>query len=324
MDLSSAHSYRLDWITSFVAVARHGGFSAAAKALHRSQPRISSHVGELEHVLGTRLFDRSAQPVALTPEGRALLPHAEEILARLDVFAEVAGGADGALHGEVRIGMYPSAAAFAYPALVRALRRRAPTVRVTLTEGPALSLEGALSAGEIDLALRPVLPLVRDDRLAHRRLWSEPLVAVVPRGHPLAGRGPVPLARLAEFPLVTIGEAGVEGAPRQFETSLAFADAGVRPAIAFETTQPQTLAALVRGGLGVGLTNALAVTTADREGVELLPVAERHIRRHVAVWWRADRPESPVLPLVREVIAALPAPSFAAVGEERDAADAVA
>ncbi|TCM37594.1 LysR family transcriptional regulator [Kribbella sp. VKM Ac-2568] len=83
MDLTAAYGYRLDWIVSFVAVARHGGFSAAAKATFRSQSRISEHVAELEKALGVQLFDRTAHPAALTPEVRALLPHAEEILNRL-------------------------------------------------------------------------------------------------------------------------------------------------------------------------------------------------------------------------------------------------
>jgi DNA-binding transcriptional LysR family regulator len=317
VDLSSAYTYRLDWIASFVAVAREGGFSAAAKTLYRSQPRVSSHIGELENVLGTKLFDRSVQPVALTPEGRALLPHAEEILSRLDVFSEVADGASGVVRGEVRVGMYPSAAAFLYPPLVRRLARTAPTVRTTLLEGPTLSLESALSAGDIDLALRPVLPLVRDDRLLSRRLWSEPLVAVVPAGHPLAeggaARKPVPLRQVAAYPLVTIGEPS-EATPRQFETNLAFAEAGIRPTIAFQTNQPQTLAALVRGGLGIGVTTALAMTTANGTGIELVPIAESHIQRHVAVWWRADRAESAVVALVRDVITGLPAPRLAIGG----------
>ena len=48
MDLAQAYRYRLDWIASFVAVAEYGGFSAAATALYRSQPRISIQIAELE------------------------------------------------------------------------------------------------------------------------------------------------------------------------------------------------------------------------------------------------------------------------------------
>ncbi len=66
MDLTAAYGYRLDWIVSFVAVARHRGFSAAAKATFRSQSRISEHVADLEKSLGVQLFDRTAHPAVLT------------------------------------------------------------------------------------------------------------------------------------------------------------------------------------------------------------------------------------------------------------------
>jgi DNA-binding transcriptional LysR family regulator len=82
VDLNAAYGFRMDWIVSFVAVARYGGFSAAGKAVYRGQSRISEHVAELERALGVQLFDRT-HPTSLTPEGRALLPRAEEILRNL-------------------------------------------------------------------------------------------------------------------------------------------------------------------------------------------------------------------------------------------------
>ncbi|WP_166351702.1 LysR family transcriptional regulator [Phytoactinopolyspora limicola] len=308
MNFANAFPYRLDWIVSFVAVARAGGFSAAAKAQHRSQPRISSHIGALERVLGATLFDRSVHPATLTPEGRALLPHAEDILARLAILGEVTGATGGTKRGVVRVGMYPSAAAFLYPPLVRRLRHAAPGVTAVLREGDTLALDTLLADGDIDLAVRPVLPPVRADQLAYRRLWSEPLVAVVPDGHPLSDDEATTLARLVGFPLVTIGEP--DSGERQFETNLAFLQAGLQPNIAFQTNQPQTLAALVRSGLGVGFTNRLAMTTTDHHGLVLVPVTAAHAERQVAVWWHAARPESPATTLVRDVIAVLPPPSL--------------
>ncbi|NED96957.1 LysR family transcriptional regulator [Phytoactinopolyspora alkaliphila] len=306
MDVSSAYTYRLDWIVSFVAVAHEGGFSAAAKAQHRSQPRVSAHVGELERVLGVRLFDRAVHPPSLTPEGRALLPHAEEVISRLAVFSDVAAGTGNAVRGEVRVGMYPSAAASLYPDLVRSLHQDMPSVTTVLRERDTLTLEQLLVNGDIDLAVRPILPLARDDRLSYRLLWREPLVAVVPEGHPWAGRPELPLAQLATCALVTIGEP--DGGTRQFETNLAFAEAGLQPTIAFQTNQPQTLAALVRSGLGIGVTNALAMTVANCEGVELVPLGGTNVERRVAVWWHTGRTGSAATMLARDVIAGLPPP----------------
>jgi DNA-binding transcriptional LysR family regulator len=296
MDLTAAYGYRLDWIVSFVAVARYGGFSAAAKATFRSQSRISEHVAELEKALGVQLFDRTAHPAALTPEGRALLPHAEEILNRL--------GDLSAARGHVRFGAYPSAAAWLFPQVARRLPAE---VRLHLVEGPSIDLEGALGRGEVDLAIRPVHPLVASESLEHEILWTEPLVAVFQDGHPRASAPSVSLGELAELPLISIGESS--GA-RQFESHLAFASAGLSPESAFRTNQPQTLLSLVRHGLGTGVTNALAVTTANLTGVRLVPISDAGVERQVALFVHRDRPRTPALNQVINSVRAVPPPTW--------------
>jgi LysR family hydrogen peroxide-inducible transcriptional activator len=306
MDIRSVYHYRIDWIVSFVAVARYGGFSAAAKALYRSQPRVSSHIADFERELGTKLLDRSVHPAVLTPEGRALLPHAEEILRRLNVLADLTGGV---VRGEVRLGAYPSAAAYLYPLAVRALRRSHPKARLVLREGPSVALGGALISGDVDLAIRPLLPLINADQVAHRILWREPLVAVFREDHPLARSRFVWLGQIATLPVISIGESD-EGYGRQYETNLAFANAGLTPTITAQTNQPQTLISLVRHGMGTGVTNSLAMTTANIEGVALVPIADGHCERVVALWWRGDGVTSPAVDAVREVIGRLPSPQW--------------
>jgi DNA-binding transcriptional LysR family regulator len=294
MDLTAAYGFRMDWIVSFVAVARHGGFSAAAKATFRSQSRISEHVAELEKALGVQLFDRTTHPARLTPEGRALVPHAEEILSRLNDLASAGG--------EVRFGTYPSAAAWLFPQVVRRLPAE---IRLHLVEGPSVDLEGALGRGEVDLAIRPVHPLVASESLHHEILWTEPLVAVFQDGHPLAAAPKVSLGELAELPLISIGETS---GTRQFESHLAFASAGLSPESVFRTNQPQTLLSLVRHGLGTGITNALAVTTANLTGVRLVPISDSGVERQVALFVHRDRPRTPVLDQVIAAVRAVPAP----------------
>jgi LysR family hydrogen peroxide-inducible transcriptional activator len=308
VDFRSIGNYHIEWLTAFVAVAQYGGFSAAAKALYRSQPRVSNHVAALEQELGTRLFDRSTHPAALTPEGRALLPHAQHILQRLAVLSELGSGR-GAVHGEVRIGAYPSAAAYLFPLAVSRLRRTHPEISLVLREGPSVALGSALLAADVDVAVRPVMPLLSDSRLASRVLWREPLVAVVAAGHQLAGAPYLRLAQVARFPLVTIGEIA-DGVGRQFEANLAFAQAGLTPAIAFQTNQPQTLVSMVRHGLGVGVTNGLAMTTANTEGTVLIPLADALCERQVALWWRTEQNGSPAVDATRKAIAAIPVPRW--------------
>ncbi len=308
MDFRNIVNYHVEWIVAFVAVAEYGGFSAAAKALYRSQPRISNHVAALEQQLGIRLFDRSVHPAALTPEGRALLPLAQQLLQRLAVLSELGSGTS-TVRGEVRIGTYPSAAAYLFPLAVRRLQRTHPDIRLVLREGASVALGAALVSADIDLAVRPVMPLLSDSRLASRVLWREPLVAVLAAGHQFAGAPYLRLAQIARSPLITIGESA-DGVGRQFEANLAFAQAGLSPTIAFQTNQPQTLVSLVRHGLGVGVTNALAMTTANTDGVALVPLADALCERRVALWWRVDRTGSTAVDAVRKAIAGIPGPRW--------------
>lgn len=63
-----------DWLETFVAVIDHGSFSGAARALHRAQSRVSTHVASLEKALGGTLVDRSHRPIGPTELGTAFLP----------------------------------------------------------------------------------------------------------------------------------------------------------------------------------------------------------------------------------------------------------
>jgi DNA-binding transcriptional LysR family regulator len=238
------------------------------------------------------------------------------MLESLRTLCSTAARSDGEPRGEVSVGMYPSASVHLLPRTLGRLRKEYPHVTLTLHEGSTLELEAALAAGEVELAVRPVMPAPRSEKLAHAPLWREPLVAVVPDGHPLGDRPSVTMADLAGSPLVTIGDNQDEA---QYETSLAFSQAGLTPAVAMQTNQPQTLVALVRGGFGIGVTNSMAIAVSKVDGVRPLPIRDAYCDREVAVWWRSDRPESAAQKAVREVMAALPTPRWEWAGRALDA-----
>lgn len=297
----------IDWLETFVAVVDSGGFSAAAETVHRSQSRVSAHVAALEQALGATLFDRRHRPVVLTDVGVAYLPHARKVLSALDGGLAEIESVLGVTRGSVVLGSYPSASAAFLPALMRSFSGSYPQVRVDLTEQATLDLADSLNSGELHLALRALAPLQQTEGLACRPLWREPLVVVFPDDHELAALdGPIPLRRLAEQQLVTIG--GHLGQEVMYETHSAFRELDKPPHIAWQTDQPQTLANFVRAGLGVGVTNALAMQVSDTTGLATAQVGTLEQGRTVGVFWDPHRYMPRAARVLLEQIVATPPP----------------
>lgn len=306
MAANSIDNYRLDWLLSFLAVVDHGGFAAAAESTYRSQPRVSAHVAELERQLGTQLFDRKERPVRLTEAGITFLEYARRVVNDLEAGVSSVHAVVGILQGRVRLGWYGSVGAAFGPALLNEFSTIYPGIKVTLVEGSSEELAEALRDDELDVAIRPLLPATKDPALQHHTLWEEPLVAVLPDGHPLTGRPYVSLMELAEHPLITIGTD--EDTSRQDEVHSTFLSAGITPRISHRTNMPQTLVGMARGGLGLGLTNLLAASVSDTAGMQIIPVKDASHRRQVCVFWNSSRALHPASRALIDLIAQSPVP----------------
>lgn len=313
--------YRTEWLRSFVAVAEHGGFSAAAAALYRSQSRVSAHVAALEQALRVKLFDRTVPPTVLTPEGRELLPLAGMVLRQTQRITEAAAEVRRGRRGEVRLGICTGAAPFLLPRTLMWLRRLRPEVRVEAAEGTAAVLRSELREGRLDLAVVPVAddgdgtePLVE-----WSRLWREQLVAVVPE----AASGDLPArpspADLRDRPLVMTEDAAdalagvLTGADRSGRAGSAASVPG-RHAAVLLTPQAQTVVGIVRHGWGVGVADLLALHATDLTDVVSRRLTGLPAIRDVALGRRADRADSPACRVVGRCVQLAALPAAAAQG----------
>ncbi|PSL03634.1 DNA-binding transcriptional LysR family regulator [Haloactinopolyspora alba] len=313
----SADGYRLEWLTSFLAVVDHGGFAAAAEHTFRSQPRVSTHVADLERRLGAVLFDRRERPVRLTEAGVAFLAHARAIQRELEAGVSAVQSVLGLLRGHVRVACFPSAAAAMMPRAIIEFERLHANITVSLVEGDTLNIGEALYAGEAELALRPVNPPAREHSLEWHVLWEEPLVAVVARDDELATAERLTLFELSRRPLITIGS-GQEHQEHAFEVHTALADAGLSPRIPVQTNQPQTLVAMARAGLGVGITNLLAASVSDTEGVVVVPLRDVVPHREVGVFWDTSRPMQPATRAFLDLLLQMPVPEPVELYQRRE------
>lgn len=295
-----------EWLESFLAVADHRSFSAAAAAVHRSQSRVSAHVASLERSLGAPLFDRRHRPIRLTDAGEAYQVHARAVLDSLLRGAEAIAGLAHETQGVVVVGAHPSASAGFLVQLIAGLSRTHPDVRIELTEGTTSVLTEKLVAGHVDLAVRNTWPEQPDLPLTYESLWHEPFVAVMPEDHPLTAL-PEPLApeALSASPLISIGRPGNRIEP---EVARIVKEWDADLDLVLHTEQPQTLANLVRARMGIGLINALAMQVSDTDGLALRRVGLRGEGRTVGVWWDQDRYMSSATRVVLDAIREAPVP----------------
>ena len=134
-------------------VAARGSFSAAAEALAFTQSAVSQQVAALERETATRLVERGVRPVRLTDAGRALLAHAEAVLARLDQAEQELGELAGLRRGRLRIASFPTAIATLVPRAVAHFNQLHPNVELTVVDDHLQGLLPRLARWELDLAL---------------------------------------------------------------------------------------------------------------------------------------------------------------------------
>ncbi|MDF0530998.1 LysR family transcriptional regulator [Tsukamurella sp. 8F] len=170
-----------------IAVTDQGSFTAAADVLQVSQSGVSAQIGKLERELGHRLFQRGTRSVAPTAEGEQLLPYARAALRSVDDLRTAADELAGLDRGHVRLGTVIGCAIPGFLAGFAEFRHDHPAVTVEVTEGNSDPLVRDLHSGTLDVALvAHAHPL--PDTLESRTLLTEPLVAVVPEGHPWTRR----------------------------------------------------------------------------------------------------------------------------------------
>ena len=191
---------RLRQLSVFLEVASRRSFVKAAEALGSTQPATSRTIAQLEATLGVTLFERNRHGVRLTTEGEAFRHHAGAALA--SVQRGVSSVRNVQQHKQVlRIGALPTVAGGLVPAAVAHLREDGLKSRLRIVSGPQGFLVEELKNGRIDLLVGRMPPASSMESLSFERLYSEQIVLVARKGHPMCGPS-ASFVDLPRYPLV--------------------------------------------------------------------------------------------------------------------------
>lgn len=287
----------------FVAVADTLHFGKAAERLGMSQPPLSQQIRQLEEAVGARLLTRTNRRVALTEPGRVFLQEAREILAHTDHAVDLARRAQRGELGELRIGFTRTTPLSQdIPGAIFAFRQRFPAVHLQLEEMNSLQQIDALLERRLQVGiLRPgLLPKT----LLSKRLFRDPLVAVVRSDHPVlkrvGARGKLPVKALAQEPFVAFARSAGAGVYEHVMNLCR--EAGFAPRISQEAREASTIIGLVAAGFGV----AILPQSCDHihvEGISYVPLADANAMSEIHVVYREDE-RSPLVPRFVQLLTA--------------------
>jgi LysR family transcriptional regulator, low CO2-responsive transcriptional regulator len=276
----------IDQLIAFDRIVREGSFSRAAWVLHIAQPTISARIRALEQAVGGPLFARSSRRVSLTALGASFLPYAQRALEVLNEGVAAAQQVQGGQRGRLTIGVLGSlAGCFLAPALAQ-FQREHPHVDCYARAGSHQQIVELLCDGVVELGLIawPAIDPLNVELTALFEL-HEPVVLVVPRSHPLAGRARVTQDEVvaSSNPLLLV---------RWWQSTHASVARIAARAASVANVPPETGRYLVLNGVGIGFFTRpqVADLVATGELVELPIVDLPPIVRESALVHRARQP----------------------------------
>ena len=274
-------------LRTFTEVARRLSYTAAAKALHLTQPAVSMQVRQLEQAAGLPLLEQVGRRVHLTDAGRELLRYAAGISDLLREAEDAMNALQGVGGGELSIAVTSTAKYFA-PRLLAEFRRSHPEARLRLAVSNREAVVRELTDNTVDLAVMGRPPRGLDTEAAP--FARHPIAIIAAPDHPLVGRKRLPLERLAGETFI-IRERG-SGTRAAMEHVFAERDFSARETL--EMSSNETIKQAVMAGMGIAFLSMHTIGLELRAGrLALLAVNGLPVMREWYVIHRRGKRLSP-------------------------------
>lgn len=315
---TALHALTLRQLRFFSVLVEEGHFGRAARRLSITQPALSNAIKQMERLVGAELLTRSTHQLELTPLGAEVLARTDFVVHTVDSALKDIDNTVQRGRALVRIGVIPSASARVVAAVgeflaeeeaqqqdAAALARQRSRMDLAWRDAPSTTLLAEVRSGQLDLAIAAITE--PPGSLVCTDLFRDPLVLVLRRDHALA-RAEAPVAwqdigheRLALFESGSMPALG-ESARAQF----------VQHAEPYRVSYAETLYALVRGGMALGLMPQLYTATLRDPDLVVRPLVTPHIERRVVLAYQPGPMRSQVVQALRAFLQArlaAPAPN---------------
>lgn len=263
MCLSATISLRQ--IEAFKAVMEAASVTAAAEAMHISQPGVSRLLRNLEETVGFALFERRKGRLVPTAEARLFHEEVQTYFRNLQRLAQAASDIRALAHGQLRIGSFIALSVAVTPQVIRQFHAAHPQMHVFCTTGQSRQIVDLVASRFADLGL--IDPIARIGSLRTERRWAHRCVCAIPEGHALADREIVTTDALSRHAVI--------GLEREFLSRFP-SGAPVYEAIArglrLQVHQSIAACAMVAEGIGVAIVDPFTAMYCERLGIIVRPL----------------------------------------------------
>jgi LysR family cys regulon transcriptional activator len=231
-------------------VARQGlSISAAAEALHTSQPGVSKQIQLLEDELNLQIFQRNGKRLTgVTEPGKHIIKLAATVMLEMQNIKRVGDEFSKVETGTLTIATTHTQARYKLPSVVKHFMSTYPHVKLNIHQGNPSQVTALVASGEADIGIATEA-INQDSRLVTLPCYEWNRCVVVPKGHRLIEASPLTLAQVASYPLITYDFAFAGSST----VSQVFHNAGVMPNIVLTAIDADVIKTYVNLGLGVGL-----------------------------------------------------------------------
>lgn len=165
-------------LRTFLAVARFGSFTRAARQLCITQPAVSGHIAALEEELGAQLFNRTGREIVLTDSGRVVQKAARDIMDRLDLMQSELADVSTLKGGTIRIGASRIVGVYLLPKIVTAFREAFPDIEIQLSIHSAHTIAESVLENAFDIAVVAEGDQFFSSNVGVKAIGSDPLVVI--------------------------------------------------------------------------------------------------------------------------------------------------
>lgn len=271
-------------LEAFRAVVDYRSVTAAANAMGVTQPAVSTQISRLEEAIGFPLFERTGRRLNPTPEGMLFYTEAARVLGEVERLQAATSQIREGQAGRLIIASHPWAATALLPGIVASILSRRPGVEVRMLTRHSDVISQLLPTESFEIGIAE-LPVEAASLKVFR--YQMRCVAILPVGHPLAGRRVLTPKLLSGYPMVASAR------PLQISTRIqaAFAEAGAHLKAVVEAELFASICSMVAAGVGWSIVDPISAQRFVHAGLVVRPF-EPAIAYDIGVFHRSDREPS--------------------------------